>query len=142
MKNNLKNEVINKMVEKLHEYEDCKFYGCDFGYGLFEGENVDGSFTYNTHEAKEWIKTYFDDIGEVWEELQFEFDKDFLSQYNPFNEPEKFSVLILLEVSSYLSGKCKTIEENWDNELILNKKTIKKIEKELKELNDGGCIYE
>lgn len=142
MENNLKNEIINKMIEKLYNYEDCKFYGCDLGYGLFESENIDGSFTYSTHKAKEWIKTYYDDIGEVWEELQFQFDKDFLSNYNPFNEPEKFSVLILLEVSSYLSGKCKTIDENWNNEFVLNKKTIKKIEKELKELNNGGCIYE
>ena len=109
---------------------------------MFEGENIDGSFTYNSYEAKEWIKQNFDDIGEVWEELKFQFDDDFLSNYNLFDDPEKFMVLIIIEAAGYIISKCKLINDKWDDEIILNKKTIATLEKQLKELDNGLSIYE
>lgn len=61
--NNLKSDIIERIIDKLDEYKDCEMYGCDLGYTLFERENVDRTFTYSTQRAKEWIKDFFDDIG-------------------------------------------------------------------------------
>lgn len=138
----MKKEIIGRIIDKLYDYEDTKHYACDLGYALFEGENMDGTFTYSTYEAKEWIKNNFDDIGEVWEELTFQFGSDFLKNYNLFDNPEKFMVLIILESASYLISRCKLIDDNWNSEITLDKKTIKTLEKQLKELDNGSGIYE
>ena len=137
----MKKDIIERIIDKLDEYKDCEIYGCDLSYTLFEGENVDGTFTYNTYEAKQWIKSYYDDIGEVWEELQFNFDKEYLMQFNMFDNPEKFMVLIILESASYLISRCKLISDNWDNTIILDENNIKILTEQLKELDDGGSIY-
>ena len=137
----MKKDIINRIIDKLYDYEDTEVYGADLAYTLFESENIDGTFTYNTYEAQEWIKNNFDELGEVWEELKFQFGADYLNNYNVFEEPEKFMVLVILEVASYILGRCKTVEDNWNNEIVLTKKNIKKIEKELKELDNDEPIY-
>lgn len=138
----MKKYIIEKIIDKLYNYEGETIYSCDLAYTLFESENMDGTMTYNSYEAKEWIKNNFDDIGEVWEELKFQFGEDFAKDLNIFDEPEKFMVIVVLESASYLLSQCKTIDDNWNNEIKLNKTNIKKIEKELKELDNGGGIYE
>lgn len=142
MNEGLKHDVITRIIDKLYDYEGRKVYSCDLGYTIFEGENVDGSFTYNSYEAKEWIKNNFDDIGEVWEELTFQFGGDFMKDYNLFDNPEKFMVLIILESASYLLSRCKLIDDNWNNEITLTKKNIKTLVNQLKELDNNGGIYE
>lgn len=139
----MKKYIIDSLIEKL-EYlkdENRKFYGCDLSYELWESENIDGTITYNSYQAKEFIKKYYDDIGEVWEELNFNFDQDYLSKFNMFDNPEKFMLLIVLEASSYLLGKCQLIDKYWNDETILTNYKIEKLIKQLNEINDGGEIY-
>lgn len=138
----MKKEIINMIIDKLYDYEGGEIYSCDLAYTLFEAENIDGTMTYSSWSAKEWIKNNFDDIGEVWEELKFQFGDDYVKDINIFDEPEKFMVIVVLESASYLLSRCKTINENWNDKIKLNKTNIKKIEKELKELDNGGGIYE
>ena len=137
----MKKNIIERIIGKLDDYENEEIYACDLSYTICKGENIDGTFTYNSYEAKEWIKENFDDIGEVWDELTFQFDGDFLKNYNMFENPEKFMVLIILESASYILGKCKLIEDNWNEKITLNKKTIKALKEQLKELDDGNSIY-
>lgn len=139
----MKKYIIDSLIEKL-EYlkdENRRFYGCDLSYELWESENIDGTITYNSYQAKEFIKKYYDDIGEVWEELNFNFDQDYLSKFNMFDNPEKFMLLVVMEVSSYLLGKCQLIDKYWNDETILTNYKIEKLIKQLKEINDGGEIY-
>ena len=140
----LKEYLIEKNIDKLRELkgEQRKVCLCDLEYELWQGERIDGSITYNTFEAKEWIKKYFDEIGEVWEEIQFNFDKEFLQQFNMFDNPEKFMVLVVCEASSYLLSQCQYINDNWNEEKILHDNIINEIVSQLKKLNNGGCIYE
>lgn len=57
LKNNeIKNEVIDKLIEELENYKDTEHYGCDLSYDLFEGYNMDRTITYSTYEAKQWVK--------------------------------------------------------------------------------------
>ena len=123
--NKLKSWLIPEIQEHLYNYEDQEIYACDLAYTIFEGENIDGSYTYSTYEAKEWIKKYWDDIGEVVEEIKFQLGSDCIP--NPFDEPEKFQVVIVLEAASYVFGKCDFLEKNWNNEIKLTKRNIKKI---------------
>lgn len=137
----MKHDIIKRIIGKLYDYEDTTEYGCDLAYTLFEGENIDGSFTYNAHEAKEWIKDNYDDISEVYEELIANFGTDYLKDFNMFDNPEKFMVLIILEAANYILGRCPLIEEFWNDQLTLTKENIKTLEKQLNDLDDGGAIY-
>ena len=139
----MKKYIIEKLIEKLDELRDENktFYGCDLSYELWESENIDGTITYSTYQAKEFIKNYYDDIGEVWYELNFQFDQDYLSKFNMFDNPEKFMLLIVLEASSYLLGKCQLVEKYWNDETTMTNYKIDKLINQLKELNDEGLIY-
>ena len=134
--NEIKNYVIDKLEDKLDDYEGVNEYGCDLAYTLYEGENADGVIFYSTYESKEWIKEHFEDLDEIVEEINFQFGHDYMAKFNPFSEPDKFVLVVVIEVASYLLGRCKTIEDNWNNQFELTKAKIKKIKKELEELKD------
>ena len=128
--NDIKNEVIEELIEELENYKDTEHYGCDLAYDLFERYNIDGSITCNAYEAKQWIKRNFDDLGEIVEEIQ----ANGLEIPNIFDRPELFMVVIYLEVASYLMAQCKFIDEHWNDTIILNDVNISTITKQLKEM--------
>jgi hypothetical protein len=120
--------VKDLIIDRLEQYKDQKIYACDLGYKLFEGENVDGSFTYSTYWSIELIHKYWDDFGDLYEN----FVNMTGCNLNPFESAEAFVVNMLLEQSNKIIGNLDYIIKHWDNEIILDKKTINKIVKELK----------
>ena len=130
--NNLEKYVRDMIGDRLEYYEGYKQYICDLAYCLFESENVDGTITYNSYKSQELIKEYFDDIAE---EIEENIDSEYLFTANPFIEPEKFLVQIVLSVAVRILAKCNFIDKNWDNEIELTNKNINIIKKELEELN-------
>lgn len=140
LKNKLKNYMLHEIYQQLDEYEGQSQYCCDLGYYLFEGANYDCTYTYSTYQAKEWIKEHWDDIGEVVEELKFSLGAESIP--NVFDYPEKFMVVIMLELASYMLGKCPYIDKRWNDEIELTPYRIKRIKKELAENNDTWNIYE
>lgn len=136
--NNIKNEVIEKLIDKLEEYEGITEYSCDLAYKLYEGENIDGVYFYNNHKATEWIKNNWDNLPEILEELKANFDGDFISKLclDMFDNPDRFVVVIMIEVASYLMGQCEFIENNWNDKIELTKENIKIITEQLENLKD------
>lgn len=137
--NKLKNYIIEEIKEHLINNEGIEIYFCDLAYKIFEAENVDGSYTYSTFEAKQWIKEYFDELCEIVDELKANFDDNFI--LNVFGESERFQVIIIIEGASYLLGTCETVEKYWDKEKKLSKYIINKIIKELDEKKTGFNFY-
>lgn len=121
--------MIDVLKDRLHEYEGKDCYGCDLGYYLLESENANCSYFCNTTKTVEFIKQNWDDFGSIVENIEANFGADGVP--NPFTEAEKFMVVCMLEYSSYLLGRCKTVEKAWDTSITLDKKTIEKIEQEL-----------
>lgn len=141
LKNELKNYVFKELKKKLYNYEDTSSYSCDLNYMLFEGENADGTYTYSTKDALDWIKEYWDDIGEVVEELKFQFGgMDYIP--NVFERPEAFMVVIIIELAGYMLSQCPFINDNWNEEITLTKENIEKIINELEENNNTEDVYE
>jgi hypothetical protein len=130
----LKNFVIDAMIVELNEMEDREIYGADLGYEIFETANCNGSYTCDAQEAKEFIKDYFESIGEVVEDIKFNLGAENIP--NPFTESERFQVVIMLEISSSLIAQVSVVDENWNNEFTLTKETLEKITKELEEMKD------
>lgn len=128
--NELKQWLIEEIKEHLYNYEDCEVYACDLAYTIFEGENIDGSYTCSIYDAKEWIKKYWDDIGEIIEEIKFQLGSEYIP--NVFDEPEKFQIVIILEGASFILSQSDYINTYWNDRIKLTKTNIKKIIKGLK----------
>ena len=141
LKNDLKNYILNEIYNKLDNYEGTSQYGCDWAYTLFENENCDGTYTYSTYEAKKWVQEYWDDIGEVVEELKFQFG-GFESIPNVFDRPEAFMVMVIIETAQHMLAQCPYIDKRWNENFELTPYRIKRIKKELAENNDTWNIYD
>lgn len=101
-------------------------------FTLFECENIDGSITYSKYKAKEWIKKHFDELGEVVERIQAEWDYN--AGLDIFDNPEKFMVSCYLWVASEICGTLETVNEFWDDSEELTAELIEKITEELESL--------
>jgi hypothetical protein len=124
-------DLKSTIIDRLNDYAGGNYYTCDLSYILFEGENADGSVLCNTYQTKEFIKANFDLFGDL-----VAYCKDNLDMVlNPFQEPEKAHVWLLLEASNSILSQLPTIDKNWNNQIELTPKMIKKLTKELKNLN-------
>ncbi len=130
----VKEEIIEKL-EDLKGYEESH-YMCDLGYTLFESENVSGAYFSDSNTAKKWVNKNFEYIGEVAEEIKFQFDSDYANKIllDVFDNPDRFVVVIVLEVASYLISKCDTADKYWNEEITLTDEIINRLIEELKKL--------
>ena len=124
-------ELIETIISRLNDYKDATHYMCDLSSILFESENIDGSVLYNTYQTKEFIKENFDLFGDLVNYVKDNMDYTL----NPFSEPEKAHVILLIEASQNILSKLPTIEEFWNDKKKLTPKLIKQLTKELKALN-------
>lgn len=135
----MKNYVIDLLLEELENYEDVEVYASELAYTLLESYNMDGSITYNTYEAKEWIKENYDDIYDYTEEISFKFGEEIKNKiyFEALENPEKFMVIICIEKAQEILGQLKTIDKNWDDKILLDKKMIETLKKELEEAKEN-----
>ena len=116
--------VLQEMMEHLEDLEGQEVYGCDLAFTLFESENNAGSYTCNAYEAGRWIKEYWDELGEVVEDYEFNYGE---LPVNPFISTEAFQVQIILFLASRLVGESTFIEVNWNEEIELTEEAIEQI---------------
>lgn len=121
------------IIDNISNYEDVAVYGCDLGYKLTDGINIDGSATCSTYEAKEYIKAWFDEAGEVY---QYQKENYGECLHNPFEEPEAFHVCMIIEGVNALLSQCETVENAWNDEIELTLENIHAIIEELKEVDE------
>lgn len=126
----IKEFVADVLMDKLDEYEGTSFYGPELAHNLLQQYNVDGSYTYSTYEAKQWVQEHFDELGEIVEEMT----EEGLAPCNVFDNPEAFQVQIMLYVAGQLLRQCDTVNEFWNEEQELTKEIIAKIKEELNEI--------
>ena len=119
------------IIDNIEGYEDENIYMCDLGNYITEGINVDGSATYSTYEAKEYIKEWFDEAGEVYQYQVANYGQRY---QNPFENPEAFHVCMIIEGVNNILNQCETIQKYCNDEKELNKKLINKIIKEVKQI--------
>ena len=121
----------NFIADHLENYSDQSIYGCDLGYTITEGINIDGSCTYSTYKAKEYLKFWWDEAADY-----FQYEKDNFGEnlHNPFERPEAFMVCMVIQGVNSLLSQISFIDKNWDNKIELTEKNIKKIIREIKDL--------
>ena len=122
--NRLEKWIMQEMIEHLQEMEGQVVYGCDLAFKMFENENVTGSYTCNAYSSQKWVKEYWDYLGEVVEDYEFNYGE---VPVNPFANVEVFQVQIILHMASSLVTKSTFIEVNWNEEIELTEETIEQI---------------
>ena len=131
----MKNYVIDLLIKKLEDYEDNKIYVGDLAYTLLEQYNIDGSITYSTYNANEWIRKNIYDIYDYLPTIKFNFGDNFYAGLcmDFLDNPEKAMVVVVIEKANDILCNLDYIQDNWDTEITLDKKTIEIIKKELEE---------
>ena len=123
----------NYIIDNIENWEGQTKYACDLGDYLTEGPNVDGSLTYSTYRAKEYIREWWYEAGEYWEYEKNNFGEN---THNPFDNPEAYMVCMVIEGVNSILSRCQYIEDNWNEEITLDEATIKIIIEQVKEQDD------
>ena len=85
-------EYCKKYIEtNLPEFEGDEVYLDELSYLIIEGDNANGTLTFSTNLAKEYIKEWWDDAAEYsdWEVDYFG------KRSNPFKNAERFMLNIV-----------------------------------------------
>ena len=112
--NDLEKDVLSRMIDNLDDLEGCDGYVSDLAFTLFEAENINGSMTYNTYKAEQWIAEHFHDLADVVEDMAADWD----ITPNPFSNPEKFMVQVVLYLAEQLVYESAYLQRGRDEEEI------------------------
>ena len=96
--NALECDVLERMIDALEDMEGRDGYVSELAFTLFESENVDGSMTYSTYKAEQWIAKHFHDLADVVEDMA----ADWGITPNPFSNPEVFMIQVVLYLAESL----------------------------------------
>lgn len=124
-------ELKETIIDRLNDYKNTTVYGCDLAYTLFEGENVNGTVLFSTYLTKEFIKENFDLFGDLVQYVENNIDV----VLNPFKEPEKSHVWLVMEGGCSLLSRLDFVLNNWNDKFKLTDEVIKEITDQLRELN-------
>lgn len=123
------NELTVKLLEEeLENYEGENIKACELAWTLTQGYNIDGTVTYNTQKSIDLIYKYWWDIADIYNEYVGELGQ---CEINAFERPEAFLTLIFIENANNLMAQCEIIENNWNENIELNRKNIEIIKKQL-----------
>ena len=130
-KNKMKNFnelTVELLEEELESYEGKNITACELAWTLTQGYNVDGTITYNTQKSIDLIYKYWWDIADIYSEYVGELGQ---CETNIFERPEAFLTLIFIQNAENLMAQCEIIENNWNENIELNRKNIEIIKKQL-----------
>ena len=127
---NYKDYCVNYIINNIEEHIESEFYGSyELAHAITESDNISGSFTYSTYKAKEYIKHWFDDIGEFLE--QYEQDYGIKIDANPFSESERFHAIMVIVLVENIIGSLECIP---NDRFTLTKELADTIIQEIKDL--------
>ena len=135
--NKLEKDVLERMIDHLDDLEGRDGYVSELAFTLFEGENINGSMTYSTYKAEQWIAEHFHDLGDVVEDMSVAWD----IPPNPFNNPEAFMVQVVIYIAEQLVYESAYLQRGRDEEEIdaitYDEETVALIRREWEEALNG-----
>lgn len=125
------------ILDHIEDWEGQSHYGCDWGDYLTEGPNCDGSLTYSSAAARDYLKEWWEDAAEYWDYEKFNFGEH---MHNPFDNPEAYMVCMVIEGVRGILGKIPCIEKHWNDQMEMTKRRIKEIKKFVEEFNEDSLF--
>lgn len=99
----------------------------DLAQALTANINANGTYTFSTATAKEYIKEWFNEAGEY---VEYELNNFGKQLHNPFLSPEAFHVCMIIYGVESLLSQCEEIEG-----FVLTDEVIASILEEIKGFN-------
>ena len=121
------------LLERLEAYRGTSHYGADLAFSLCEEENANGTLTFSTYEANKYLQAWWFDCGEYWEHEKFNFGEH---THNPFDKPEAYMVCMVIEGVGSILSQCKSINDNWNEEITLDEYFLKDLREEIEEVTE------
>lgn len=112
---------------EIDGYKGQSVYLCDLGWTLTEGANADGSLTYSSALARDYLKEWNDEAAEYWNLEQSEYGRHY---QNPFDNPEGYMVCMVIHGVNILIDYAINelgLEDKWNDKIELTEELIKKI---------------
>ena len=123
----------NYIAENINEHEGREVYLCDFGLELTEGPNMDGTLTYSTAKAMDYLAEWRWDAADY-----FEYEKaNFGTTQNPFENPEAYMVCMVIEGVRTLIDRAISdvgMDDQWNDMVELTADIIEKIKGAVEEM--------
>lgn len=120
------------IIDNIEEFIGGNYYVNELGNMLTMGINADCSATYNRNEAIEYLKNWWQEVGDF-----MEYYKNYIGnlEVSPFLEAEKFHVIMIIHGIDNLLSQCDVIQELWENdETELTQEICDSVIKNLKEI--------
>ena len=111
------------IYEHIDEHEGRDTYLGDFGYELTEGPNMDGTLTYSTELAKEYLREWWEDAADYFKYEACNFGRN----TNPFENPEAYMVCMVIEgVNALISDAVSDLgwDDMWGEKIKLTERRI------------------
>ena len=121
------------ILDHIDDAEGTIHYACDFSYTLTEKPNCDGTLTYSTNTAIEYLREWW------WYcEMYFEYEKYNFGNniHNPFANPEAYMVCMVEEGCNTILSCCPIIKDNWNDKIEFTEEVIMQIKKYVEEYNN------
>lgn len=129
----------NYINDNIEAYEGENVYSCDLADILMSGPYYDGTLTYSTSQAKDYLIEWWDDCADFIEYNFLHFGE---LKVNPFENPESFMVSMVSEGIAGILCKVPFIDEHWDEEKItLTPEIIQTIKNGVEEFDDDGEVF-
>lgn len=125
------------IIENIDDYEGTEVYACDFTTSITDGPNIDGTLTYSTNEAIEYLREWWYEAGEYW---QYEKDNFGENQHNPFENPEAYMVCMVIEGCASILSRCPDLEDNWNDKIELTAEIIHNIKEFVEEFDEESLF--
>ena len=130
---NFKEFCKETILDNIDNFEGQTVYACDLGNDLTQGMNCDGSFTYSRALALDYLKEWWDDAADYW---NYEKDNFGENLHNPFDNPEAYTVCMVIEGVNGLMSQLQFIDKHWNDKITVSKRNINTIKKQLNDLGD------
>lgn len=126
------NEFCRQTIaDNLPEYVGTTVYMCNLGDILTETMNNDRTFTYNSKVSMDYLLDWWDNAAEYWDYEKQNFGEHC---HNPFNNPEAYTICMVIEGVRSLLSQCKEADEAWDNEVELTQEIMNSILNQIESL--------
>ena len=80
-----------------------------------------------------YLKEWWDDAADYW---NYEKDNFGENLHNPFDNPEAYTVCMVIEGVNGLMSQLQFIDKHWNDKITLSKRNINTIKKQLNDLGD------
>lgn len=127
---NFTDEIKNFVIDRLNDYENLEFYGCDLASELTMNENKDGCYYIYTEDALNFIRENWTQAAETWKY----FNDDLGMSINPFEDPTAYTFYMLDYGVNELLNSLDFVSDNWDDEITLTRENIDKLTQEINNL--------